>query len=133
MTAKPKALIIEDNEDQNLIFTTALRQAGYATESIHNGLVAQKRLSETTPDLVVLDLHLPRVSGETLLKQIHNDRRLAHTRVILASADAALAAHLQPQVDLTLLKPISFLQLSRLAGRLLNPPPIDKPAADDSD
>ena len=34
--AMPLALIIEDNEDQNLVFTTALEQAGYYTESIRN-------------------------------------------------------------------------------------------------
>ena len=32
MSTKPLALIIEDNEDQNLVFTTAMAQAGYSTE-----------------------------------------------------------------------------------------------------
>ena len=35
METKPIALVVEDNEDQNLIFTMALNKAGYEAESIH--------------------------------------------------------------------------------------------------
>ncbi|MBK9054630.1 MAG: response regulator [Chloroflexi bacterium] len=114
---KPLALIIEDNEDQNLVFTTALEQAGYATESIRDGLIAQGRLSEVIPTVIVLDLHLPGVDGEKLLKQIRGDKRLAETRIILATADALLASVLQSQGDFVFLKPISFSQLRQLATR----------------
>ena len=119
MNIKPLALIIEDNEDQALVFTKALEIAGYVTESIQDGLIARKRLAEVKPDVVVLDLHIPGASGRELLYQIRSDGRLAKTRVILATADAALADALQTQADLTLLKPISFMQLSALANRYL--------------
>lgn len=117
---KPLALIIEDNQDQNLVFTTALNQAGFETESILEGSTAQVRLAEVIPDIVVLDLHIPGVSGEILLKQIRSDQRLANVKVMLATADASLAKDLQSQADLVLLKPISFSQLSKLANRLID-------------
>lgn len=117
METKPLALIIEDDEDQNLVFTTALNQAGYETESITNGLAAQQRLSEIVPRTVILDLHVPDVEGTQLLSQIRNDERLARVRVILATADAVLAESLQAEADLILLKPVSFSQLSLLAAR----------------
>jgi CheY-like chemotaxis protein len=116
---KPLALIIEDNVDQNFIFTTALNQAGYETESIQDGLTAQKRLTEIIPKTIVLDLHIPGIEGMDLLRQIRNDQRLTNARVILATADAALANNLQAQADLVLLKPISFSQLSILASRFI--------------
>ena len=116
---KPLALIIEDNQDQNLVFTTALNQAGFETESILEGLTAQVRLTEVVPEVVVLDLHIPGVNGETLLRQIRSDQRLADVRVMLATADASLAKNLQSQADLVLLKPISYTQLSKLATRLV--------------
>lgn len=119
MDTKPLALIIEDDADQNLIFTTALDKAGYETESIKDGLIAQRRLTEIVPRTIILDLHLPNVQGMALLSQIRNDERLADARVILATADAALANSLRPEVDLVLLKPISFIQLSLLASRLI--------------
>lgn len=119
METKPLALIIEDDVDQNLIFTTALDQAGYETESIKDGLTAQQRLTEVVPQTVVLDLHIPGVAGVTLLSQIRNDQRLIDVNVILATADAALANSLYAEADLVLLKPISFSQLSVLASRFI--------------
>ncbi|MCB8968270.1 MAG: response regulator [Ardenticatenaceae bacterium] len=119
METKPLALIIEDDIDQNLVFTTALERAGYHTESIMDGLTAQKRLGEVVPRTIILDLHIPEVEGMVLLSQIRSDRRLVKSRVILATADAGLADELQAEVDLVLLKPISFLQLSHLARRFI--------------
>ena len=119
MDGKPLALIIEDHADQNIVFTTALKKAGYSTESILDGITAQKRLLEIAPQLIILDLHIPGISGDALLEQVRNDPRLENALVILATADAALADVLQPQADLVLLKPISFAQLSELASRFL--------------
>jgi CheY-like chemotaxis protein len=114
---KPLAMIIEDNVDQNLVFTMALIKAGYATESIHNGTDAQKRLKEVVPYIVVLDLHMPDIDGNILLTQIRTDERLAKVNVVLATADAVFAAALQTQAELVLLKPVSFSQLTELARR----------------
>ncbi len=118
METKPLALIIEDDVDQNLIFTTALDHAGYHTESFKDGLTAQRRLTEVVPRTIILDLHIPDVAGTTLLSQIRNDQRLIDSYVILATADAAMASSLHAEADLVLLKPISFTQLSVLASRL---------------
>jgi len=120
--SRPLALVIEDNEDQNLVFTTALDEAGYRVESFFDGLIAQKRIAEVVPEMVILDLHLPSVQGNIILGQIRNDPRLATTRVILATADAAFADGLASQAVLVLLKPISFTQLSRLAKRFIKKP-----------
>lgn len=117
MDTKPLALIIEDYEDQNLVFTAALEQAGYETESILDGIVAQKRLGEVVPSIIILDLHMPGISGKMLLSQIRHDKRLIDVPVILATADARQAEDLRSQATLVLLKPISFSQLSVLASR----------------
>ena len=114
---KPIAMVIEDNADQNLVFTMALNKAGYSTESIHNGKDAQKRLKEVVPHVVILDLHLPDIDGNIILGQIRNDKRLSKANVILATADAVFAEALQSQAELVLLKPVSFSQLSDLASR----------------
>ncbi len=114
---KPMALVIEDNVDQNLVFTMALNKAGFSTESIHNGTDAQQRLKEVIPQIVILDLHLPDIDGNVILGQIRSDRRLAKVNVVLATADAAFADALQAEAELVLLKPVSFSQLSELASR----------------
>jgi len=115
---KPLALIIEDDRKQATIFDQALRMADFETEIIQDGQVALERLGTIVPTLVVLDLHLPYVSGDDILRQIRADERLAETRVILATADPLMAELLQQESDLVLLKPISFGQLRDLAMRL---------------
>ena len=115
--SKPVAFVIEDNEDQNLIFTMALNKAGYSTVSIQTGAEAQKRLKAVVPHLIILDLHMPDVDGNVILAQIRADDRLSKVNVILATADAVFAEALQSQAELVLLKPVSFSQLTDLASR----------------
>jgi CheY-like chemotaxis protein len=115
--SKPVAFVIEDSEDQNLIFTMALNKAGYSTVSIQTGAEAQKRLKAVVPHLIILDLHMPDVDGNVILAQIRADDRLSKVNVILATADAVFAEALQSQAELVLLKPVSFSQLTDLASR----------------
>ena len=117
MEKKPLGYIIEDYEDTVNVFTWALEMAGYEVQVAKDGAVAQERLKEIIPDLIILDLHMPRVSGDVLLRQIRADERLSNTRVFLATADANMAAQLMDQVELVLLKPISLAQLRELAER----------------
>jgi DNA-binding response OmpR family regulator len=118
VTDYPLALIIEDDVDLASIFAEALQAAQFKTEIISDGAVAQSRLQEMVPELVVLDLHLPHVSGEALLRQIRSTPALAKLKVVIASADPITADMLSPESDLVLVKPISFSQLRDLAQRL---------------
>ena len=91
--------------------------AGYQVEVAYDGAVAKEQLSEIVPDLIILDLHIPYISGDVLLNQIRQDERLKDVRVFLATADANMAAQLRDQAELVLLKPIGFSQLKELAQR----------------
>lgn len=113
------ALIIEDNRDLSLIFAESLQAAGFDTDVIQDGQVALTRLQDSKPDIIILDLHLPHVSGKEILEEIRTDERLADTRVIIATADPRMAEMLDDQADLVLLKPISFKQLRDLSERLV--------------
>lgn len=112
------ALIIEDDPKLAKIFSLALTSGDFATELINDGRTALKQLKHLIPDVIVLDLHLPYVSGQEILWQIKQDDRLANTHVIIATADALLAEELESQADIVLLKPISVSQLKELAMRL---------------
>ena len=112
------ALIIEDDEDLSEIFGQALSAANYEIEIIRDGAVAQNRLKEVLPVVVVLDMHLPHVSGNILLEQIRSDQRLEKTRVVVATADAQMGDSLRGIADLVLIKPITFTQLRDLTARL---------------
>jgi DNA-binding response OmpR family regulator len=114
----PEALIIEDDAKQATIFAEALRMAEFETDIAEDGLTALTKLAVTTPAVLVLDLHLPHVSGRDILARIHADARLAKTRIVLVTADPLLAESLRGEAELVLIKPISFNQLRDLAKRL---------------
>ncbi|MBN1875444.1 MAG: response regulator transcription factor [Anaerolineae bacterium] len=112
------ALIIEDDEDIATISSEALKAGGFQTEIIYDGTIAQRRLTEVCPDVVILDLNLPHVDGNQLLTQIRADARLEKTRVLVVTADAGMADMLDCEADLVLLKPVSFVHLSTMAQRM---------------
>ena len=114
---EPSALIIEDDPDLVHIFAEALEQSGFQTTTVSDGSLAVELLSNTVPDIVLLDLHLPGVSGSKILRAIRADGRLCETRVIIATADDRTAEDLRNEADLILLKPISFKQLRKLSAR----------------
>lgn len=112
------AFVIEDDADLSEIFTRALEAAGFEVETIQNGEVAEERLKEVVPNVITLDLHLPRVDGVTLLKQIRSDERFKRTRVIITTADSVQAEFLRDQATIVMVKPISFSQLRDISARL---------------
>ncbi len=116
--SNPLALIVEDDFDLSIIFEEALKAAKFKTKVARAGEVALEQLRDITPDIVVLDLHLPGVSGKDILKHIRADTRLAQVRVIITTADPRLAESLEDQADLILIKPVNFSQLRDMALRL---------------
>ncbi len=126
MTEKPLALVVEDDVAQADIFRRAVELANYRAVVCETGTAAREFLAENAPRLVVLDLHVPGVSGSELLKLIRSHPHLRGTQVILATADPRMAEMLDEQSDLVLLKPVSFTQLRSLAERLH--PTVDQEA-----
>ena len=112
------ALIVEDDADLAAIFSEALKSAGFDPKVIRDGAVAQRRIKELAPHIIILDLHLPHVDGSTLLTQIRADSALKGTIVIVATADALLGEMYRDTADIVLIKPISFIQLRDLSSRL---------------
>jgi CheY-like chemotaxis protein len=117
-SARYLALIIEDDNYLAEIFSKAFESVGYQTDIRRDGRAALDRLNEVTPTIITLDMHLPHVSGREILRHIKREPRLAETRIILTTADAATASAVGAEADLVLLKPISFSQLRALANRL---------------
>lgn len=117
-STKALSFIIEDDEDLSAIFHEALNAAGFKTEIIQNGRLAIDRLREATPNVVILDMHLPLVTGIDILKHIRAQKHLTHTSVIVTTADALMGEQVRDVADFVLIKPISFSQLRDLTIRL---------------
>jgi DNA-binding response OmpR family regulator len=112
------ALVIEDDPDLSDIFSKALQTAGFEVEAIRDGRIAEKRLQEIVPTVIVIDLHLPHVDGVTLLKQINENEKFEKTRVIITTADNVQAEIYRNLATIVMVKPISFGQLRDISARL---------------
>ncbi len=114
------ALVIEDDLNLASLFSQALRRAAFEVETLNDGQAALTRLQAARPDLVVLDMYLPGISGQDLLAFIRSEVRLRGVKVIVATADPRLAAAVRSRADLVLVKPISFNQLRDQASALFS-------------
>ncbi len=114
----PFILIVEDERDIAALFRHVMDLAGYRTEIASNGRVALERLGTCQPDVVLLDLSLPGISGVNVLQRMRVDERLKHIPVVVVTAYAELADNLAVEPDLVMLKPVSAVQLTDLVQRL---------------
>ena len=112
------AYIVEDDPHLQKIFTEAVRKAGYTAEGCSSGEVFLECATKVPPDLVVLDLHLPGISGDDVLHRIRSSSHMQNTIVILATADPLFADVFRDEADFVMIKPVSFGQLRDLAARL---------------
>lgn len=115
---KPFALIIEDERDIAALFRHVMDLLGFQTEVVFHGQTAVERLAGSRPDIILLDLNLPGVSGGQLLEIIRKEKRLAHTKVVVITGQAHIVGGLSAQPDLVLLKPVSIEQLTNLISRI---------------
>ncbi len=115
---KPFALIIEDDRDIVSLFRHVMDLAGYRTEIVLHGEVAVDYLSKSKPDIVLLDLGLPGVSGVEILKMMQADERLKHVPVVVITAHSHLIETLPVKPQLVLIKPVNIEQMSNLVLRI---------------
>ena len=78
-------LFVEDNPLIILAYRRVLERAGFRVTAAEDGLEAAKMLAASKPDLVVLDLVMPKFSGTDLLKYIRATPALRSTPVIILS------------------------------------------------
>ena len=110
----PLALIVEDEDLLAELFTVAFEEAGYRTETARDGQQALDILARLVPHVVMLDIHLPFVSGEDVFIAMKKDPRLTKTKVIMATADVNKARQMDGKADMVLVKPVGFRDLNTL-------------------
>jgi two-component system phosphate regulon response regulator PhoB len=82
----PVVLIVDDERDLLSLVDFNLRQAGFETLLATTGEQALSHLRRRVPDLVVLDLMLPDISGVEICRQLKSDARTRHVPVIMLTA-----------------------------------------------
>jgi len=80
-----KILIVEDDNILSRAINTALTEEGYETIIAIDGEDALVKVKEFEPDLILLDLILPKKSGEEVLAEIMKDEKTKHIPVLVAT------------------------------------------------
>ena len=81
-------LIVEDDTDISMLLKTILEEAGYQTVQAFSGTEAQLLLEKSLPSLILLDLMLPGMSGETLLQWLRGEQQCQIPVLILSAKNA---------------------------------------------
>jgi CheY-like chemotaxis protein len=123
-----KILVVDDTVDARDVLARLLRLGGFSTVTAEDGYEALKALEMDNPDLVLLDLMMPRMNGVELLETMRQDPRWKNVPVMLLTAvsDGPLitdAARLGVQ-DFILKGAVSGLSLLERVARTLQRAPI---------
>lgn len=84
-----RILVVEDDVACAAMYRAALRFAGYDVDVAGDGVSALRLIECERPDLVVLDLHLPRLHGEAILSELAASPDLRQIPVVIVTATDA--------------------------------------------
>ena len=88
MMMSKKVLIVEDNELNMKLFHDLLDSQGYETLQTREGLQALALARLHKPDLILMDIQLPEISGLEVTKWLKDDEELSHIPVVAVTAFA---------------------------------------------
>jgi CheY-like chemotaxis protein len=117
MSERQTILVVEDDEDLRRLFRTALTLAGYDVIEAGDGLEALQRIDHVIPDLVVLDLMLPGMSGRVVHQELAAQVLTRQIPVVVITGTPAQPGDLE--VACFLRKPVSPDQLIGTVRRCL--------------
>lgn len=83
-----RILVVEDEADINRLLARILQEAGYEVRQAFSGTEARLLLEKEEPDLILLDLMLPGLSGEELLREIREQRHFEAPVLILSAKNS---------------------------------------------
>ena len=123
MTSSVKTvLIIEDEEDAAELFAEMMRVSGFRVLKTSNSAPALDMMIAEPPDVVILDIMMPDISGLDILRQMRSDPDLANIPVVVVSAKsmpADIKKGMEAGASTYLTKPVGFLDLKDAVERAL--------------
>ncbi len=116
-------LIVEDHPTMRAAMRAVLEQEGYELREAGDGPAALDQISLRIPDVMFLDLHMPGVTGEEVLRQVKGDPETAGIKVIVVTAQGEEGKRtvLELGADAYFQKPYSPLGLLQAVEDVLRP------------
>lgn len=128
--SETRVLLMEDSEINQLIMERFFSHVGIALHVAANGEDGLRLARAVRPDIIILDMHMPRLSGREVIVQIRKDPDLAHIPVIAISADAFHEQQAEAKsagVNEYLIKPIEFDRLYNVIDHYIREAREQKP------
>jgi len=123
MTSIPKTvLIIEDEEDAAELFAEMMRVSGFRVLKTSNSSPVLSMITVEKPDVIILDIMMPEISGLDILRQMRHDPEFANIPVVVVSAKsmpADIKNGMEAGASTYLTKPVGFLDLKEAVERAL--------------
>jgi CheY-like chemotaxis protein len=116
-------LIIEDEADAAELFAEMMRVSGFRVLKTSSSAPALGMIAQEKPDLVLLDIMMPEVSGLELLREMREDPALKRIPVVIISArsmPADVRSGMAAGAFTYLTKPVGFLQLREAVEQALD-------------
>jgi two-component system cell cycle response regulator DivK len=88
VTSAPTILYVEDNEANRMIVRDLLKRTRYALIEAHDGEVGVAAALAQRPDLILMDIQLPKLSGLEAIRRIRADAAMAATPIIAITSFA---------------------------------------------
>jgi DNA-binding response OmpR family regulator len=117
-----KVLIVDDEVNIVTALEFLLQKSGYEVMAAQNGDEALKRVESFAPDLVLLDVMMPRISGYEVCRRMRERPEWRHIKIIMLSAkgrEAEVSKGVSLGADLYVTKPFSNNELVGKIGELL--------------
>lgn len=114
MTTPPTILVVEDEPDLCQIMVTRLQSSGYQVESAADGRSGLDKARRRMPDLIILDIMLPKLDGLKVCRFLKYDQKYKSIPIVMVSARAGLEdqqAARSAGADAFFLKPIPWDKL----------------------
>ena len=86
--SEKKVLVVDDEPDVRNFLATCIEDAGFQVDTASDGAQALEKLQADPPDLMTLDMVMPRVSGINLMRQIRSMEQFSRLPVIVITAHA---------------------------------------------
>lgn len=81
-----RVLVVEDDLLNRMLYSAVLESDGFVVELVDDGAHAIRKAREFRPDLVIMDIQLPNVSGLELIEKMHADRQLKEIPILAVTA-----------------------------------------------
>jgi len=124
MATKKKILIVEDNNDYRNLLVLFLGREGYEIAEARTGREAIEQVHATHPDLIIMDLGLPGITGDEAIAHFKADPSTRKIPIIVATAFHEAAACVESVVaagaDEILHKPITWTTIQEVLSRYLS-------------